>query len=165
MQTTVKKLVINASPLICLFGAELEFVLQKSAQEVLVPSAVWQEVLANPGSDRASELIGNTPWLKKVDVLKIDQRVAEWGLGSGETQVLSLAVQSPGDLVVIDDAEARRCAKTIGLNFMGTGGLLIVAKRLGVIRSVTESIHALQESGLWISKEISMILREQANEL
>lgn len=131
MKTTVKKLVINASPLICLFGAGLEFILQQVAGEVLVPEVVWDEIMAGPESDRASAMICDIPWLAKIEVSETDPRVADWGLGMGETQVLIKTLHTPGTLAVIDDAQARRCAKTLDIDFIGTGGLLIVAKKPG----------------------------------
>lgn len=39
--------------------------------------------------------------------------ILSWDLGAGETQVISHAVTNASDRVVIDDLEARRCAKAI----------------------------------------------------
>jgi predicted nucleic acid-binding protein len=46
--------------------------------------------------------------------------VAGWDLGSGETQVLALALSRGGPEVVLDDRQARRCARSLGLATTGT---------------------------------------------
>jgi predicted nucleic acid-binding protein len=37
---------------------------------------------------------------------------------------------------MVDDKAARRCAKTFGIQTLGTGGMLILAKRRELIESV-----------------------------
>jgi predicted nucleic acid-binding protein len=54
-------------------------------------------------------------------------------LGPGETEVLMLALESPEAVVVVDDALARHVAETLGLRLKGTLGLLLDAKRAGLI--------------------------------
>jgi predicted nucleic acid-binding protein len=47
---------------------------------------------------------------------------------------------------------------------MGTGGLLILAKRRGLISSVSPRIEALRNAGLWLSDSMVNILKHQAGE-
>jgi predicted nucleic acid-binding protein len=60
--------------------------------------------------------------------------------------------------------DARRCAQTLGIPMLGTGGLLVLAKRRGLLASVSEGIAKLQQSGLWLSDDIARILQDQAGE-
>ena len=85
-------------------------------------------------------------------------------MGAGETAVLSHALANPPFRAVIDDMDARRCAKTLGIPMLGTGGLLVLAKRRGLLNSVGEGIERLRESGLWLSDKIIQILKTQAGE-
>ena len=51
---SIEKIIVNASPLICLFRADLEYLVAKLWQQVMVPAAVWDEVLKGPRTDRAA---------------------------------------------------------------------------------------------------------------
>jgi len=57
--------------------------------------------------------------------------ILSWDLGPGETQVISQAILHGADRVVIDDLEARRCAKAMGLAIIGTLGVVGRAKAAG----------------------------------
>lgn len=68
-------------------------------------------------------------------------------LGPGETEVLMLALESPEPIVVIDDALARRIAETLRIRLTGTLGILLDAKRAGLISSVgplLDQLHNLR---------------------
>lgn len=59
--------------------------------------------------------------------------ILSWDLGPGETQVISHAVLHGADRVVIDDLEARRCAKSMGIAITGTLDIVGRAKAAGLI--------------------------------
>jgi predicted nucleic acid-binding protein len=88
-----------------------------------------------------------------------------WNLGDGETEVLSWALNNKNQYrALIDDRAARNCAKTLGLSMLGTGGILVLAKRRGLIDSVGKTLIKLQDVGLYISEEIVFLLKKQAGE-
>jgi predicted nucleic acid-binding protein len=78
--------------------------------------------------------------------------------------VLSYALAHPPLRAVIDDMDARRCAQTLGIPIFGTGGLLVLAKRRGLLQCVAEGIAKLRGAGLWLSAELVEILLSQAGE-
>lgn len=104
----IEKVVINASPLILLCKSDLEHLLPKLFEEILVPEAVWQEI--QYGKDIASEKTTSCSWLNRI-TLSIPDEVLVWNLGDGESEVLSWAFANRDFRVVIDDQAARRCAK------------------------------------------------------
>lgn len=65
-------------------------------------------------------------------------------LGPGETQVLMLALESSDTFVVLDDALARQLAEALGLRLTGTLGLLLDAKRAGLLPAVGPLLDRLQ---------------------
>jgi predicted nucleic acid-binding protein len=65
-------------------------------------------------------------------------------LGPGETQVLMLALESRKAVAVLDDALARHVAETLELLYTGTLGLLIDAKRVGLVEAVEPLLDQLQ---------------------
>jgi predicted nucleic acid-binding protein len=161
---SIEKIIVNASPLICLFKAELEYLLAKIWQEVIVPAAVWDEVLNGPRTDRAATFLKAAPWAKRIEVPSIHPSITGWDLGRGESEVLTFALLNKSFRAIIDDAEARRCARTLGIRTFGTGGLLVLAKRRGLITSVSEKVESMKISGLWLSEDVIEILKRQAGE-
>jgi len=75
-----------------------------------------------------------------------------WDLGKGESAVLSYAIQHPGNWAGIDDREARRCALSLGCRYIGTVGIVLLAKRRGIIPNVYDNLRKLQDAGLWLSE-------------
>jgi len=51
----------------------------------------------------------------------------------GEAEVIALALEKKTDLVLLDEKEAREVAERLGFRVLGTVGLLIWAKREGLI--------------------------------
>lgn len=89
-----------------------------------------------------------------------------WNLGEGETEVLSFAfANKTTHTALIDDRAARKCAETLGIKTLGTGGILILAKKRGLIENVLPELKKLQNAGLWISDEIVKVILKQAGEL
>ena len=74
-----------------------------------------------------------------------------WNLGPGESQVLALAAGSPGSRAVLDDLEARRCAQSFGVPMIGTLGVVLRAKRRGLIEMARPIIEHLRKAGLYAS--------------
>ena len=57
-----------------------------------------------------------------------------------------------------------RCARTLGISILGTGGVLVLAKRRGFLQSVEEELNRLQQAGLWLSPAIVNLLLKEAGE-
>ncbi|MGV6815780.1 MAG: DUF3368 domain-containing protein [Thiotrichales bacterium] len=160
----VDRIVINASPLICLFRSELHDLLPQLFTEINVPDAVWQEVTQGGHDDPASRGLEKAEWAIHLPPTEIDPVIQAWDLGAGETSVLGFARQHPEYPAAIDDAAARRCARSLNINTLGTGGILVLAKRRGLIDSLAEALEAVQESGLWLRNQLVELLLKHAGE-
>lgn len=159
----VEKIVLNASPLILLCNCELSFILPALFPEIVVPEAVWQEIVEGSQFDQAAQMLPELDWLKQVSVTPMPE-IIRWDLGPGETEVLSFALQHGNYAPVIDDMLAKKCARSLGLQTLGTGTILILAKERGLIESVEQSLRTLQNAGLWISESIIQLLKRKAGE-
>ena len=159
----VEKIVLNASPLILLCNGELDFVLPKLFTDIIVPEAVWQEITDGSHLDRAAQLLPELNWLKRESVSPIPD-VIRWDLGAGETEVLSFAINHSDYTSVLDDMLAKKCARSLGIETIGTGTILILAKEQELIESVEQSLRTLQNAGLWISESVIQLLKQQAGE-
>jgi len=68
-------------------------------------------------------------------------------LDQGEAEAIVLANEQKADLILLDEKAARRVAKKLGLPVLGTVGVLIWAKKSGLIDSLRERLDALQREG------------------
>ncbi len=159
----VKKIVLNASPLILLCNSELSFIFPKLFTDIVVPETVWREILKGADFDQAAEMLPNFGWLKRKTIC-LSPEVIRWDLGMGETETLSFAFKNSEYTPVLDDLHAKRCARSLGIQTLGTGAILILAKESYLIESVEQSLRRLQNVGLWISENIIEILKSKAGE-
>ena len=75
-------------------------------------------------------------------------------------------------LITLDHAISQRAGRSVASAVQAhcgaagrlTGGLLVLAKRRGLLRSVGEAIAKLRGAGLWLSEELVQILLAQAGE-
>jgi predicted nucleic acid-binding protein len=68
-------------------------------------------------------------------------------LDQGEAEVIALAKEVHTDRIVMDDLDARRLARRVGFELVGTLGLLLAAHLRGEIPSVREEIERLVDFG------------------
>lgn len=68
--------VVNASPLIVLCKSNLEEILPRLFDEVIVPEDVWREVVA--GADAASNRLPQLAWARRVQVTGVHSTIASW---------------------------------------------------------------------------------------
>jgi predicted nucleic acid-binding protein len=159
----IETVVVNASPLITLFRSGQADLLPRLFSRIIVPDAVWREGALDEWDDAAARDLGARTWPIRENVAT-SSLVEAWNLGAGETAVLSHALAHPPIRAIIDDADARRCARTLGIPLLGTGGVLVLAKRRGLLPSITEGIEKLRNAGLWLSDDLVGLLKAQANE-
>jgi len=159
----IETVVVNSSPLIVLFRSGQARLIPEPFREVIVPEQVYAEVLAGKTDDPARIALPRTDWIIRKRI-EITLAVAAWNLGNGESAVFSYALKTPGARAIVDDLVARRCAKAFGIPTLGTGALLVLAKRRGIIDSVKNRILLLKDSGLYLSDSVIRLLMHEAGE-
>jgi predicted nucleic acid-binding protein len=75
-------------------------------------------------------------------------------LGAGETAVLSLAASEPNWIAILDDAAARKCARSFSIEIKGTLAVVIMARQRGLVLSAADLIRALQNVGYRIDNRL-----------
>ena len=78
-------------------------------------------------------------------------RFAEAFLDKGESEVITLAIQTNAQGVVIDEKKGRKIAKGLGLKVIGTLGLLAIAYQKGIIDDIETVIDEIKNDGFHIS--------------
>ena len=138
------EIICNASALQYLHQLGCLHLLPALCGRVLVPQAVAEELAA--GKARGIDL----PIPQELDWVVIRRPASAailplvTDLGPGETEVLALALESSDAVVILDDALARRMAETLGIRLTGTLGILLDAKRAGLIPTVMPLLDRLQ---------------------
>lgn len=146
--------VVNASPLILLGKIGRVALLGELSDELIVPGVVAHEVGAKPDGERIVSEIASLVGTRIEEDITTSPEIAAWNLGRGESQVLALAATHPGSRAVLDDLEARRCAQSLGLSLIGTLGVVLRAKRKGVIERARPVIEHLRRVGLYASDSL-----------
>lgn len=160
----IDRVVVNASPLICLYKSGLFDLLPALFAEIIVPDKVYKEVMAKGATDISSISLFTNKKFSQVSDVVIPLSIISWDLGEGESSVLAFALKNPDFWAVIDDQEARRCAKALGCQYTGTVGIISLAKRRGTIKSIKAHLMKLQSVGLWISDNFINEICHKANE-
>jgi len=115
---------------------------------VHIPPAVKAEVLRHP-NPFAREVLKNAfasgRIIETTDVdLEPISLLLRRTLDQGESEAISLAVNSGSELMLIDEREGREVARRLGLRLTGTLGILMRAKLDGSLTSLKDVINELQ---------------------
>ncbi len=85
-------------------------------------------------------------------------------LHDGEVEVMIMAQEQKADLVILDDNAAKKTAKYLGLTVSGTLGVLLRAKREGLIQEVKPLLSEMKRKGFYVSNMVERLVLDQAHE-
>lgn len=159
-------IVSNTSPLIGLGAIGRLNLLQNIYGEIIIPQAVYDEVTALGSSDASAVAVQTFPWIKTIQTTNL-ALVAELQkkLDLGESEAIALAIELSADLLVIDDESGRKIARNLSIKLIGAIGILIQAKRLGLIPDVKSLMDDLiNQAGYWIDKQLYNYVLQQVGE-
>lgn len=151
---TARRFVVNASPLILLVRIDALELLHQLAEAVAVPAAVLAEVRAKPGQVTA---IGESVARGALHVApdaRVPEEIAGWDLGTGESQVLTFALSNPRSEAVLDDREARQCARSLSVPVTGTLGVILRSKQAGLIQEARPLVEELVRAGAYLARDL-----------
>jgi predicted nucleic acid-binding protein len=156
--------IADSSPFIHLERIGCLDLLPRVFGHVEVPATIADEVSVGRAHGLKASDLRALPWITvRPDV--IDPVVAaEPGLHAGEVTALSLARGTKDHLLIVDDRAARDAATKLHLRFIGTAGVVIRAKRAGIIASAGPTFDQLSATGFRLSIEIRKILLAQVGE-
>lgn len=141
-------IVSDSSPLISFAGIKKIDLLQKLFPEgIFIPNAVWAEVTTG---DLGKDCIVKAQLEKWITIEPIsDSKHAMLleinGLDKGEAEAIVLAIEKNA-LLLVDEHEARKEARTSMLLFTGTVGCLLKAKQKGFIVSVKNLLDDMRNT-------------------
>ena len=160
------EVVSDSSPIIHLAKIGKLNLLELLFDTIKVPRAVYRECVIEGGGRSEVEFIKDARWIKVLDVSNTNLiKLLKTQIDEGESEAIVLALEIGADLVLLDDYEAREKARVLGLKVVGTIGVLLKAKKRGLIESLKEEIGKLQNSGFWIKKDFIKEVLKTAGEL
>lgn len=127
--------VCDSSPLIALAQIDRLMLAQRLFGNLVIPPAVAREIA--PTIPRPPVCVVERSLTRPVDAA-----VAAAELGLGESEVLSVALELSASSVVLDELQGRRLARRLGVTTIGTLGLLLLAKRRGLLAAVRPEFEA-----------------------
>jgi predicted nucleic acid-binding protein len=140
---TPTPIISNASPLIALEQIGHLSLLKQLFGTIRVPPAVANEV---------APTVVLPPWVERHELAQpIGPQILGASLGPGESEAVSLALETGAQLVLLDDRPARRLARALHLPVMGTLGILLTAKRHEPLPTLRPHLYALLQHGFRVA--------------
>jgi hypothetical protein len=128
-------------------------------QQVTVPPAVWREVVEQGGGRAGADEVvqahqaGWIEFAKPTDAALL--RLLKRDLDEGEAEAIALSLERTAALLLVDESDAREIADLYNLPKTGTIGLLIRAKKEGLIEKLRPELDKLrQRGGFWIAEPL-----------
>jgi predicted nucleic acid-binding protein len=128
-----------------------------------IPQEVFHEIEAGKHKKYYLNLL-TFEWIK-IEQIQDRKSIAYFlDLDKGEAEAIVLATESEANLILLDESLGRFHAKHAGLRVTGTIGILVKAKKQGLISELKPLILELKDKGVWLSESLIERILELANE-
>lgn len=161
--------VADTGPLIALGRVECLKLLHDLYQDVLIPPAVREELhlgSGRPGARQSAEAL-EQGWLQVQELSAGSAQALSdlmLVLDPGEAEAILLAEEMNCKFLLIDERKGRAIANRRGVPVVGIAGVLLAAKKRGLIDAVMPILQNMEQAGYRMSagltKEIARLARE-----
>jgi len=150
-------IVCDSSPIIALAICDQLELLDKLFNDILIPQEVYNETTKE--GKEPTPIIREWAKGKVIEVIN-RQSVNKFNeiLDKGESEAIALYLEKSADYLLIDEKKGRKIAIENEIKIIGSIGVLIMAKREGLIQSIKPSLDLIRNS----HTRISDFLYEQA---
>jgi hypothetical protein len=161
------KVVSNASPLINLARIGELGLLPALYGQVVVPEAVWQEVVIDGTGQAGANEIRDASWISTHNVdNRLLVRALCQTLDAGEAEAIALALELDPALLLMDERLGRESALHMGVRCVGLVGVLIEARHKALLPALKPYLDALRDvAGFRLSDELYARVLRDAHEL
>ena len=140
--------VSDTSPITALLTIQKIDLLRLLYDDVKVPMAVAQELLAYHKT--LPDFIQAVPVNKSPLLDQLKEQ-----LDRGEAEAIVLAKELHADILLIDESLGREAARHEHLPIIGLMGILLIAKKKGLVVSMRDLIDRLEiEAGFYLSRQV-----------
>lgn len=158
--------VSNTTPLIGLAAIQQFDLLHQLFGKIYIPQAVYDEaVTAGREQGGAKQEVSAAGWIETVvvkDQLAVEVLLDE--LDRGEAETIVLARELNAAWVLMDEKKGRRKVSELGLDKIGTLGILLKAKQVGLLTQIRPEVEQLRRQGFSLSQRVVDAVLHQANE-
>lgn len=146
-------IVSDTTPIISLLKAGHLDWLEKAFGKVLIPQAVYFELIANPRFAQEAEEVEKCSYISVVDVRStdiVDGFQQRNGLDRGESEALALYVEQKADVLLLDEHKARMVAKKSAFRQIGTIGIMMYCfdKKIATRGEIESGLDILLQNGI-----------------
>ena len=122
--------------------------------DIWIPSAVVEELSTARTPGVVHDFLRDPePWLRVREPKREILETITAQLDRGERAALALARELGADLILVDDAAARKHARSLGFRITGTIGVLRLAAERGLI-NVPATVEQLRQCGLYMDESL-----------
>jgi hypothetical protein len=125
--------------------------------DVIIPQAVYREVVIDGAGKAGSQDVASAAWIQMQTIQNLNDKaflMSVIGLDEGESEAIVLAQEIGADLLLLDDAAARKYARQQKLKITGMVGVILAAKQSGIIPLVRPQLDALIAVGIFIDAKL-----------
>ena len=155
------KVVSNTGPTIALAHIGQIDILRRIFGQVLIPTAVRAEIQ----DETSLAALNDADWImvgEVKDTLAVQLLREE--LDAGESEAIILARENQAALIFMDERAATRKARSIGLQSIGTLGILLIAKEKGIVTELKPLLTSLRLEGFHMSDTLYNQILHRADE-
>lgn len=142
----------DTSPLVAFSAIRRMDLLRAVFNEVWIPPAVYGELVTDGegwmNAQQVQSEVDRGEWLRRWTVPFACLPSSSAKLGKGELEAVSLAFHQQG-VCLVDERRGRAFAQSVGVQIVGSLGVLARCKKSGLIPNVTPLVQAMEESGIY----------------
>jgi predicted nucleic acid-binding protein len=160
-------IVSNTSPLTNLATIGEFELLKLLFDEIHIPEAVWDELHAG-GRDWPGRLeVASADWIHRhIITNRLSASALQRDIDQGEAEAIVLATEIHADMILLDEKQGRHAAVRWGLKPLGVIGIILEAKKRGLLEKVRPRMDLLRENaGFWIHEGLFQYALNLAGEL
>ena len=147
--------VSNTSPLTNLAAIGRFDLLHRLYREIHIPLGVWNELNAKGKRWPGCEEVAGANWIERHPIQNLALiKALQRDLDRGEAETIALALEMKAAVVLLDEREGRRAARSLDLQVVGVVGLLLEAKAQGFIHALQPCLDGLRRTAGFYLDEI-----------
>lgn len=161
------KIVSNSSPLITLARISRLDLLRQLYGEIVIPEAVWHEVVMEGAEQPGAEAVRLAPWIVLQAVTNRPLvHALQQELDAGEAEAIALAMEVGSVLLLMDERLGRDTARHLGIRYTEVIGVLIEAKHTGLVQTIKPLVDAACDlAGFRVSEALYRQVLQDVGEL
>ncbi len=141
-------------------------ILYKTVGEIIIPPKVYREIVALKNFGIDTQVIEKSSWIsiqEPKDIELVDFYLSV--LDEGESEAIVLAQELHAEWLIMDEKLGRQFARRLNINTIGLLGVLIKAKKEGIVNLIKPILDKLiDQAGFWIADDVYHMILQEAGE-